>query len=176
MSRRVPSSSGQKNRFLARLVTRFPLLAKIYVASYRPLESDVIPWTPVVKPLRQSKVAIITTAGVHRKDQAPFNMQDRNGDPSFREIDGRRPAGDLMITHDYYNHTDADRDINIVFPIERLEEFEKEGIIGQLAGTNYGFMGHILGTHIDTLKRKSSPEAAGRLKAAGVDAVLLTPG
>ena len=81
-----------------------------------------------------------------------------------------------MITHDYYDHTDADRDINIVFPIERLREFEREGIIGQLADTHYGFMGHIRGPHSETLARKSSPGVARRLKAAGVDAVLLAPG
>jgi len=172
----VPSSSGEKNRFIARLVTRFPLLAKIFIASYKPIETELIPWMPVVKPLRESKVSIITTAGVHRRDQAPFNMRDRNGDPSFREIDGNRSADDLMITHNYYDHADADRDINIVFPIERLREFEKEGIIGQLARFHYGFMGHILGRHIDTLRRKTAPEVAARLKAAGVDAVLLTPG
>jgi D-proline reductase (dithiol) PrdB len=172
----MPSSSGEKDRFIARLITRFPLLAKIFIASYKPVESKLIPWTQVVKSLRQSKVSVITTAGVHRRDQAPFNMHDRNGDPSFREIEGSSPAGDLMITHNYYDHADADRDINIVFPIERLSEFEKEGIIGQLAGFHYGFMGHILGRHIDTLRRKTAPEVAGRLKAAGVDAVLLTPG
>lgn len=166
----------QMKRLIAKLLTRFPSLAKPFIALYRPAESDTIPWTPVGKPLHLSKISLITTAGVHHKNQVPFNMRDIHGDPSFREIDGTRQAGDLMITHDYYDHTDADRDINIVFPIERLREFEKEGIIGQLADTHYGFMGHIRGPHIETLTRKSSPEVARRLKVAGVDAVLLTPG
>jgi D-proline reductase (dithiol) PrdB len=163
-------------RLFAKLLTRFPSLAKPFIALYRPVESDSIPWTLAGKPLHHSRVAVVTTAGMHHKNQMPFNMRDIHGDPSFREIDGTRPVGDLMITHDYYDHTDADRDINIVFPIERLMEFEREGVIGQLADTHYGFMGHIRGPHIKTLTGKSAPEVARRLKAAGVDAVLLTPG
>ena len=162
-------------RLIAKLLTRFPSLAKPFIMLYRPVESDSIPWTLVQKPLHHSRIAIVTTAGVHQKNQVAFNMRDIHGDPSFRVIDGTKAASDFMITHDYYDHTDADRDINIVFPIGRLREFESEGIIGQLADTHYGFMGHIRGPHIETLVRKSAPEVARRLKA-GVDAVLLTPG
>jgi D-proline reductase (dithiol) PrdB len=103
-------------------------------------------------------------------------MIDRNGDPTFREIDGSKPLSDLMITHDYYDHTDADKDMNVVFPIDRLKYFEKEGIIGTLSDRNYGFMGHILGPHIDTLKNITAPDVAQRLKSDDVDIVLLTPG
>lgn len=128
------------------------------------------------KALRRCKVAVVTTAGVHHRDQPPFDMADQNGDPSFRLLDAARPVGDLMITHDYYDHSDADKDINIVFPVERLREFAEEGVIGELAKENYGFMGHVLGHHIDRLINEYAPEAAGRLKAEQVDAVLLTPG
>ena len=55
-------------------------------------------------------------------------MNNPNGDPSFRVIDSRQPISDLMITHDYYNHSDAEKDINIIFPIQRLWKLEKEGI------------------------------------------------
>jgi D-proline reductase (dithiol) PrdB len=68
------------------------------------------------------------------------------------------------------------RDMNIVFPVERLREFEKEGIIGRLADIHYGFMGHIVGTHIDTLITVTAPDVAERLKTDDVDIVLLTPG
>jgi D-proline reductase (dithiol) PrdB len=103
-------------------------------------------------------------------------MNDPDGDPTFREIDIQRPLYDLMITHDYYDHADADRDINIVFPIERLREFETEGIIGRVADTHYSFMGHIDGRHIKTLINEYAPEVAQRVKADNVDVVLFTPG
>lgn len=165
-----------KNRAIAKVITRFPSLAKVFIDSYKPWESGDIPWTPVMKRLHDSKVAIVTTAGVHHKDQMPFDMNDPKGDPTYRVIDVTKPLTDLMITHDYYDHSDADKDINIVFPIERLNEFEGEGIIGKAANIHYSFMGHIDGRHIYTLINKSAPEVSERLKADGVDVVLLTPG
>ncbi len=164
-----------KNRIIARLITRFPALSKRFIAAYEPWKSEDIPWTPVVKPLGESTVAIVTTAGIHHRDQDPFDMRDKDGDPTFREIDLSR-SPDLMITHDYYDHTDADKDLNIVFPLERLQEFVKEGSIGRVAGRQYGFMGHITGRHIPTLINKTAREVAQRLKQDGVDIVLLTPG
>ena len=165
-----------KNRIIAKILTRYPLLVKLLTDLYKPRESEGIPWTPVKKPLHQSTIAVVTTAGVHDKTQKYFDMTDPNGDPTFRAIDISKPLTDLMITHDYYDHTDADKDINIVFPIERLREFDKAGITGKLSDRNYGFMGHILGPHIDTLIKVTAPDVAHRLKSDDVDIVLLTPG
>lgn len=165
-----------KNKFIAKLLVRFPFLAQRSVASYQPPESGEIPWIPVTKKLGDSIVAVVTTAGVHHRDQKPFDMEDPNGDPSFRVIHITGHSAGLMITHDYYDHADADRDINIVFPVDRLREFEQEGLIAKLADTHYGFMGHITGPHLPTLINKTAPEVAELLKAAGVDIVLLTPG
>ena len=165
-----------KNRFIAKLLVRFPFLAQRFVAAYQPPESGAIPWTPVTKKLNESIVALVTTAGVHHRDQEPFDMNDPNGDPSFRVIDVTKPFADLMITHDYYDHADADKDINIVFPVDRLREVKQEGLIGKIADAHYGFMGHIMGPHLATLINETAPEIARLLKAAGVDIVLLTPG
>ena len=165
-----------KNKVVAKLITRFPTLGKRLVDSYTPWESEGIPWTPVTKPLHQSRVALITTAGVHHRNQTPFNMLDPNGDPTYREIDGTKPLSDLMITHDYYDHADADRDMNIVFPLDRLKEFEKEKYIGEIADLHYSFMGHIVGPYIPVLIAKNAPEVAQKLKADGTDIALLTPG
>jgi D-proline reductase (dithiol) PrdB len=165
-----------KNRVIAKIITRFPSLADRFVAAYTPWESVEIPWALVKKDLPLSRIAVVTTAGVHHRDQEPFDMQDREGDPSYRTIDLRKPLSDLIITHDYYDHSDADKDINIVFPIERLKEFEHEGLIGRVADIHYGFMGHITGRHIPALINKIAPEVAGKLREDNVDAVLLTPG
>ena len=164
------------NRTVAKIITRFPLLSRKFTASYEPWKSLDIPWTPVATALENSKISVVTTAGLHHKDQEPFDMKDRDGDPSYRVIDITRPLSSVMITHDYYDHSDADRDINIVFPVERLREFEMEGLIGQIADYHYGFMGHITGKHILTLISKTAPEVAARLKKDNVNIVLLTPG
>lgn len=165
-----------KNQFIGKIITRFPSLAKRFTAAYEPWISVDIPWTPMMKALTASTIALVTTAGVHHREQEPFDMRDPDGDPSFRIIDFRKPLSTLMITHDYYDHTDADKDINIVFPLERLKEFEQEGRIGRVANVHYGFMGHITGRHIPTLIKKSAFEVARSLKRTDVDIVLLTPG
>jgi D-proline reductase (dithiol) PrdB len=165
-----------KNRLIAKIITRFPSLADRFVVPYTPRDSLAIPWIPVIKSLEQSTIAVVTTAGVHHKDQEPFDMRDREGDPSYRTIDLRKGLSSLMITHEYYDHADADKDINVVFPVERLKEFEREGAIGRVADLHYGFMGHITGRHIPALITGSAPAVARKLKEDKVDLVLLTPG
>jgi D-proline reductase (dithiol) PrdB len=168
--------SRWKNRLIAKIITRIPALSRRLVDSYRPWETEgAIPWTPISKPLWDCKVAVVTTAGVHHRDQPPFDMTDPDGDPSFRELNAATIMGDFSITHDYYDHTDAEKDLNIVLPLQRLREFESEGIIGKLASSHFSLMGHIDGRHIPALIEESAPRIAERLKTAGVDVVLLTP-
>ena len=166
-----------KNRGLAALATAFPALGERLAAGYRAQRQDEgVPWAPLRKPRGAATVALVTTAGVHHRDQPPFDMNDPDGDPTFRELDLLRPLDSLMITHDYYDHADADRDLNVVFPAERLRELAAAGEIGAVARFGYGFMGHITGRHLETLKRRTAPEVAARLVKQGVDAVLLAPG
>ena len=165
-----------KNRLIARLAGRYPALAERLVAGYRARASEQAgPWTPMAKPLSQCRLALVTTAGVHHATQPPFDMQDAQGDPGFRELDGRTIETDFRITHDYYDHRDAERDLNIVLPLARLREFVAEGKLGAVAERHYGFMGHIDGPHIVTLMEQTAPAVAARLQADGVDLVLLTP-
>jgi D-proline reductase (dithiol) PrdB len=156
------------------------------VDSYEPIQLDTgrpdtgipagIPWSAVKKPLNECRVMLVTTAGVHHRTQPPFDMLDPMGDPALRIIDADAPADGLTITHDYYDHIDADKDINVVFPLQRLKEFLREGVIGGLTDIHLSFMGHIDGPHIKTLMEKTAPEAARLAVRAGADCVILTPG
>lgn len=165
-----------KNKLIAKLFTRFPSLAEKYVKNIAPWHTENIPWTPFDKELKDCKIALVTTAGVHLKTQKHFDMKDPNGDPTYREIPLDASKQDLMITHDYYDHKDADKDINIVFPIDRLKEMRDRGEVGGVNEINFGFMGHIQGGHIYTLINETAPQVAVKLKEMQVDAVLLTPG
>lgn len=168
--------SRLKNIAIAKLVGWFPALGRKLAAGYQPeAGSGEVPWQPLVKPLSECKVAVITTAGIHHRSQPPFNMADADGDPSFRELNADTLWDDFTITHDYYDHSDAEKDPNIVLPLDRLREFEQEGLIGCLATTHYGFMGHITGRHLAELVDKSALEVANRLKQDHVDLVLLSP-
>lgn len=165
-----------KNQLIAKLFTRFPVFVERWVQRTAPWKIEGIPWIQLTKPLKDCKIAIVTTAGVHLKNQKPFDMHDKNGDPTYREIPRDTPKEQFFITHDYYDHKDADKDINIVYPIDRLKELKEAGEIGDIADINFGFMGHIDSGHIYTLINETAQEVAGKLKAQGVDAVLLTPG
>ncbi len=165
-----------KNRLIARMITGVPFLADRFIRAYAPWESEDTPWAGFTKLLSECTIALVTTAGVHHRDQTPFDMNDKAGDPTFRMIDLSMPADSLMITHDYYDHRDADRDINIVFPAERLREFAAEKRIGAIADRAYSLMGHITGRHMATLVSKTAPAIAAAMKRDRVDAVLLTPG
>src|SRR5262249_33221832 len=109
-----------------------------------------------------------STGGVHLKSDPPFNL---NGDPTYRVIPKEARPADLTISHQAYDRTDALRDINLVFPIERLRELESEHVIGRLAGQHYGFglMGSARGL-MPAIK-----EVGRRLSGAGVDLALLVP-
>ena len=165
-----------KNRLITRAAARFPALRDHLVRSYQAWEAKDTPWTPVAKPLARSTIAMVTTAGVHHRHQAPFDMTDPNGDPTYRVLDSATIGDDYIITHDYYDHRDADKDLNIVLPIRRLAEMAAAGVIGGVATRHVGFMGHIDKEHILTLINRSAPETARIFKSDQVDAVLLIPG
>ena len=165
-----------KNRILANLASRFPGLQDWLVARYQPQKSSgQIPWTIPAKPLNLAKLALVTTAGIHHRHQPPFDMRDKNGDPSYRQLNGETLFADFRITHDYYDHADARKDPNIILPLDRARELVNEGIVGSLAENHYAFMGHIDGPHIATLVKTTAREVAQRLKQDRVDLVLLTP-
>jgi len=85
------------------------------------------------------------------------------------------PLDAYRISHTHYDHSEADKDINCVFPVTRVQELVKQGFLGSLAPTNFGFMGFILKPLLETLKTNAQ-QVARQLREQGVDAVLLTPG
>lgn len=164
-----------QNQVFALLFSRFPSLTERWLKKQQLDDYGPPPWTPLVKPIAQCRVAVVTTAGVHCRTDAPFDMGDKDGDPTYRVIPRDVAREALCITHDYYDHRDADKDSNIVFPLDRLWEFAREGVIGEVAPFHYSFMGHIDGRHVARLLTATAPEVARRLKREQVDAVLLTP-
>jgi D-proline reductase (dithiol) PrdB len=131
-------------------------------------------FTRPAKAVTEACVALITTGGIHLKDQLPFDMENRLGDATYRLIPGDTPLGDLRFTHDHYDHTSADRDPNCMFPLEPLRELAREGRIKAAAPTHVGFSGWIPKT--EPLVKESVPRVIERLKQDGVDVALLTGG
>jgi len=129
---------------------------------------DERPWVQP-PPLEKCRIAIITTAGIHRRDDRPFGPQATD----YRIIPGTTAASDLVTSHQSVNfdRTGFQEDHNVVFPIDRLNELAARGEIGSVAELHYSFMG---ATQVKQLEAKAR-ELAVILKQDQVDAVLLTP-
>ena len=163
------------NRVAVQLFQRVPWIAARWARRHRFVEATSVPWAPLRTPLAETVVALVTTAGVHLATDPPFDMDDRDGDPSFRVIPADTPRAALTITHKYYDHAAADRDLNVVLPLDRLRELRAEGRIGGIAPRIYSFMGHVDGAHLRTLIERTGLDVAARLVADGAGAVFLTP-
>ncbi|RXT13739.1 hypothetical protein EIZ39_06225 [Ammoniphilus sp. CFH 90114] len=124
------------------------------------------------KDLSQARVALVTTAGVHLRSQPRFDVEA--GDHSYRIIPDATTKEDLVISHTHYDRSDADQDINCVFPLDRLHELVESGTIGSTATHHFGLMGYIPKTEL--LIDETAPQVAQQLVEDGVDIVLLSPG
>jgi D-proline reductase (dithiol) PrdB len=127
-----------------------------------------IPLTPLRRPIAQTTVALIATGGVHLCRDAPFDLKVA---ASFRAIQRDASSTELCITHGAYDSRDALRDLNLVFPLERLLELEMAGVIGRVADVHYGF-----GFVQDPRDLLALGRQLGKLLAqAGVDLAVLVP-
>jgi len=140
----------------------------IALPQLRRLTTDAIPWSPLQRPLQEATVALVTTSGVHLRDDHPFVLAS---DATFRVIPRTAEADDLAITHQAYDRTDALRDINLVFPLQRLRELEAEGVIGRVADLHYGF--GLVGQAAELVA--PGQEIGRRLKRDQVDLALFVP-
>ena len=122
------------------------------------------------KPLGESRLALVTTGGVHLPEQPRFDIDDPAGDCSYREIPA--DARDLTWTHAYHR-PDEGSDLDAVFPLWTLRDLVSEGRVGSLNTRHFSFMGAIHDT--DPLRKTTAPEVADKLVEDGADAVLLTP-
>ncbi len=121
-------------------------------------------------PLSERRVAIVTSAGLHRVADKAFSMVDL----SYRVIPGSVEADELTMTHSsvHFDRTGFREDVNLVFPIDRLGELQAEGVIGSVADYHYSVMGAgWLPQQIEPTMR----ELARLLREDAVDAVCLVP-
>lgn len=127
--------------------------------------------TPLVVPrsLRDAKVAIVSTAGIHRRTDGTF----RPGSSDYRLIPGDVEAGELVMSHVSVNFDRSGfaADANLVFPIDLLRNMVGAGEIGALGSWHYGFMG---ATDPSTMAESGS-QVGRLLRQDGVDIALLVP-
>ncbi len=130
---------------------------------------DTKPWV-AGPPLSKRRVAILTSAGLHRVGDPAFATFDL----SYRVIPGTTLANQLTMTHSsiHFDRTGFREDVNVVFPIDRLHELASEGVIGSVADYHYSLMG--AGWPPPAIE-PTIRELADRLREDEVDAVCLAP-
>ncbi|CAM3958348.1 glycine/sarcosine/betaine reductase selenoprotein B family protein [Mesobacillus zeae] len=125
------------------------------------------------KPLSQCRVALLTSAGVHLQNDAPFNVETLDGDHSYRIIPPDTQHSELKATHIYYDTKHANIDISIVFPLEQLKELEGHSIHA-VSNCNFGLNGGTL--NHEPHEKITAPKVADILKKDRVDIAFLVPG
>jgi D-proline reductase (dithiol) PrdB len=119
--------------------------------------------------LAERRIALISTAGLHRRGDRPFAL----GEADYRLISANTPSNDLVMSHisTNFDRTGFQLDLNLVFPLDRLSELAKQGFINSLADYHYSFMGATDPRQMENTARNLSEI----MKKDGVNAVLLVP-
>lgn len=131
-----------------------------------------VPFTPFEKDLATATVALVSATGVYPADEEPFPTVDP-GDISYRIIPGSADIGSLRIAHHHYDHSEADADPNIVFPLETLRSLVDEGLIAAVNDKHYSYG---FTTRLRELYEQTFPDLADRIERSKTKLVLLTAG
>jgi len=159
-------------------MVRLDDVEETFASSLRNMECPVFdtdPWTNG-PPLSERRVALISTAGLHRQDDTPFlvHTDSAQGWPAdYRVIPSDTLAEDLVMSHisTNFDRTGFQQDWNVVFPLDRLRELAQAGVVGSMADFHYSFMGAAPPNLMEPSARRLAP----LLKNDDVDAVMLIP-
>lgn len=156
-------------------LSEFPLKYRLYLKAYRWRRIDPVPWTALKKPLRECRLAMISSAAIVTADQDPFDNFIRIGDTGIREIPWDVDITTLRETHrsKAFDHTGIRQDPSLAFPVDRLREMAAAGFIGSLNHRYFSIMGSV--TAPDQLIKKTIPQVVPKLVKDQVDIALLIP-
>ena len=149
---------------------RLPEANRKNLLTFPTQSNESTPFVRPAKPLATCRVAIVTTAGLHRRDDKAYGP----GEQSYRVISADTPPADIIQSHTSigFDRVPIMRDLNITVPIDRLRELASRGAL-VLASNNYSIMGALRETA--KIEKETGPEIARRLDGEGTDVALITP-
>jgi hypothetical protein len=170
--RRATRAGGFTNPFMDFSVRR---VARAWSA--RECQDD-IPWAALARPLSAARIALVTSAGVARTDDRPFDQAIEQRDPwwsdqSYRVIPDGTTKEQIRLYHLHINCHYGEQDLDVVLPLRRLHELQGHGLVGAVAPSHYSFMGYVLQPR--DLVHVTAEEIARRMHAEQVDAAVLVP-
>lgn len=150
---------------------RLPQLNRNTLVTFPAQVNDTAPFAALSKPLARCRLALVTTAGLHRRGDRLFGP----GDQTYRVIPSDTPSADIVQSHTSlgFDRTAIMRDLNVTFPIDRARELVARGELGGLAPHSYSFMGAL--RDAARVERETGPEVGRRLRDEGADLALITP-
>ncbi len=135
-------------------------------------KGDLVPLAPLRRPLGEARLTFLSTAGVQPKGTLPFDVVHPVGDYTYREVPSNSTPADLEIHQLKYPTDGAHRDLNVIFPVERLQELRDEGVVGELAPNFFSFLGYNMDP--DLLERTLADDLARAVQDQGADLALLS--
>lgn len=134
---------------------------------------DPVPLAPLRKPLRDCRLTFVSTAGVQPKGSLPLDTVHPIGDYTFRRVPSSSLPNDLEIHQIKFPTVGAHRDLNVIFPIERLRELVADGVLGSLTADLFTFIGYNMDP--DRVERDLAVSIADAVEGERADIALMCP-
>ncbi len=156
-------------------ISDLPFSLRMFLRLYPWRHVNPVPLARRRKPVEESRVALVTTAGLVTPGAPPFDASVKGGDFSYRVISGDADVAQLEEHHrsESFDHAGIALDRNVAFPLDRLRDLAASREIGEVAPRHLSFMGSI--TAPARLAARTAPEAARLLAHDSVDLALLVP-
>ncbi|MDP9405142.1 MAG: glycine/betaine/sarcosine/D-proline family reductase selenoprotein B [Actinomycetota bacterium] len=136
-------------------------------------KDDVVALAPLTRPLSQCRLTFVSSAGVQPRGTLPFDVVHPVGDYTFRRVPSQARPDELEIHQLKYPTDGAHRDLNVIFPLTRLQELAAEGVVGSLTPSFYSFIGYNMDPQL--LERTLAEDIAEAVVADTADIALLAP-
>jgi len=143
------------------------------LTNYPFVENINAPFAPMRRALPMLNLALISSAGAYIDGTSAFDVETRDGDASYKEIPIEVEAEDLRYAARGYDTTAVLQDRNVQIPIERLLEYEANGVIGKLNNVWWSLNGWIPNARL--VAEQLAPQIAERMARYEVQAALLIP-
>jgi D-proline reductase (dithiol) PrdB len=136
-------------------------------------KDDLVPLAPLRVPLSEARLTFVSTSGVQPRGTLPFDTVHPVGDYTYRAVPSDSSPDDLEIHQLKYPTDGAHRDLNVIYPIERLQELRDEGVVGGLTPSFFSFIGYNMDP--DLLERTLAEDLAQAVADQHADLALLAP-
>jgi D-proline reductase (dithiol) PrdB len=120
-------------------------------------------------PLHERTVAILSTAALTKRGDPPFMP----GTAEVRELSASLPSSEILMSHVSVNYDRQgwQRDINTIYPIDRLRELTAEGVIRGVADTHFT----VMGSTDPKLMEEAADSIVARMKRDRIGSILACP-